>query len=288
MIFEIIKLYCLICEGVTMKPLLKCLRIAEWRGYLGLYLAGALCGGISSLVKPDTVLGICASFLPFMAATYIANNVGDAECDALNPRKASKNPLATGELSRRVALYTLALTATLGTLLTSVLLPQALLTYLAALALSLAYSLPPRLKCRPPLDVVSHALFFGALLLLMGATAAGVTPDVTSLALAASYSSFLELRNEMEDLEYDAIGRCATTAVGLGAHRSELLTRALGGLSVAIAAFKAQQLPWMLVLAPAALAAYLHSNCVGKGARAVDAYVAACFVLPALGVQACA
>ena len=288
MVFKIIKLCCLTLEGVAMKPLLRCLRIAEWRGYLGLYLAGSLCGGISSLAKLGTVLGVCASFLPFMAATYIANNVGDAECDALNPRKAPKNPLATGELSRQAALYALVLTSALGALLTFVLLPQALPTYLAALALSMAYSLPPRLKCRPPLDVASHALFFGALLLLMGATAAGVTPDAASLALAASYSSFLELRNEVEDLEYDAIGHCATTAVRLGAHRSELLTKALGGLSVAIAAFRARQLPWMLVLAPAVLAAYLRSDCVERGARAVDAYVAACFVLPALGVQACA
>ncbi len=266
-----------------MREVFYCMRVGEWRSYLGLFLAGALGGGLRSLASLATLKGVLVAFAPFMAATYIANNVGDAECDAVNPNKVFRNPIARGALSREVGLLATFLVAAVGTALTAALLPSVLPAYLLSLLLSLAYSLPPRLKCKPPLDVISHSLFFGALLVLMGALSARAPMDPVALALAAFYSAFLELRNEVEDLDYDEASRCLTTVVLLGSRRAELLTKALAAASVALGSLRALSCPWLIPLGATALAAYLRASCVGRPARLIDLYVAACFAIPALG-----
>ncbi len=235
------------------------------------------------MTRWSTLVGLVAVFAPYMAATYLANNVGDRVCDAINPRKLQRNPVAKGELSDREALAAAVLLAILGAVAAALLFPVVLPVYVTAITLSLAYSLPPRLKCRPVLDIVSHSLFFGLLLVLMGAMVAGEAPDLITLLLFAVYSAFLEVRNELEDLDYDAAALCTTTVARLGRRKALILARALAAGSVALAAIRVLKMTWAAFLAPLALALYFWTPDTEHGARVVDLYVAATVALWALG-----
>ncbi len=263
-----------------MKALLKCARPLEWRGYLGLYLAGAVQGGLYAAIKAETLVGLIAVFTPYMAATYIANNVADVDCDVNNPRKIRRNPVASGELSRRTAVSAVAVLSVLGGLSSLLFLPRVLPVYLAALFLSMSYSLPPRFKCRPFLDLASHSLFFGALIVVMGALSASVNLDIYTVALSAVYSAFLELRNELEDFEYDKGAGCLTTVCAFGPEKGRLAMHVTALLSVFLAALRIAEL-WFAILSLPVLLVY--SKEADRSVRAVDLYVALSFLIPALG-----
>lgn len=85
--------------------------------------------------------------------------------------------------------------------------------------LSGAYSAPLlRLKSIPIMDLLSHSLFFGALLYLFGFSSAG-NINFQAIFLAAStslYSIILEMRNHLEDYEADFISKTITTVRRLG------------------------------------------------------------------------
>lgn len=179
------------------------------------------------------VLGIDHSlFIHFLLATlfYVSfafsiNNCFDAETDRINKNNKSSNPLATGELSYSECLYFSAFLALAGIFIASFLPFNAFLTYVFMTLLALIYSAPPRLKARPPFDIISHGLFFGVLLFLFGLFSAYGSIEGYEFILPSLffYSVFLELRNHIEDYWSDITSGVKTSAVLFGKKRAELM-----------------------------------------------------------------
>jgi 4-hydroxybenzoate polyprenyltransferase len=85
--------------------------------------------------------------------------------------------------------------------------------------LGFLYSVPPfRLKKRPGIDVISHGLFLGSLLILIGTTAYGGTLNETAYFLAVGFfvvSCLFQMQNLLGDYFVDRDLGIKTTAVTL-------------------------------------------------------------------------
>ncbi|MHA1580600.1 MAG: UbiA family prenyltransferase [Candidatus Freyarchaeota archaeon] len=85
--------------------------------------------------------------------------------------------------------------------------------------LGFLYSVPPvRFKKRPILDIVSHGLFLGSLLILIGTTAYGGTPNQTAYFFAVGFfvvSCLFQMQNLLGDYFIDRDLGIKTTAVHL-------------------------------------------------------------------------
>ena len=150
---------------------IKILRPAQWLKNLMLlfppFLGGTLLkqGMASQAVLPLTAFCLASS------ATYIFNDIRDADCDALHPQK-SRRPIPAGQISKSVA--AVFATAVLGAavVLGSWVSKTFLLLLLAYLAVSTAYSIG--LKSQPIVDIFCIAAGF-VLRLQAGGAAFGVT-----------------------------------------------------------------------------------------------------------------
>ena len=255
--------------------LTRALRVVEWKAYVGLAMYGAL---LPRRPWPDALRPlplVLAATLLYMAASYLINNVYDVGSDRVNPRKARRNPFAAGSAPRSLGLAAGLASCAAGLFLAALAGLPALASYAAGLALSLAYSAPPlRLKGRPPLDLVSHSVFFGVALVLWGFYASGGERlSLTALAAIALYSVALELRNELEDLEADGASGCRTTAVALGREASQRLLWAvlLSFAALASASLYVANPVAGALLAASALAIALADASAGAKLRAMDA-----------------
>ncbi len=193
-----------------------------------------------------------AALAAALVATHVANQIADRESDRAN----GKLPyLATGIVTLRAArallLGSLLLFASMLPLVPSRLAPLALL----ALALGLAYAMPPLLlKARAGWDLAANAIGYGGIAFALGwgsvapleplAVAVAAAPWV--LAVGAVFAS-----TTVVDAPGDAAAGQRTLAVSLGAPRTRRLALLLLVASAAVAA--ATRAPAPLALAAAAL-----------------------------------
>ena len=203
--------------------LIKALRIPEWRAYIGLSIYGVALSSGNLFSFISNVLRLLPLMFIYVSTAYLANNIYDAKGDYFNQRKRERNPISVGCLSPREATIVLVILIALG--LTSIIFLNFLqfTVYIVGLFLALAYSVPPlRLKEKPPLDLISHAFFFGIIPFLTGFLMNFTVshPDPMLLASIAIYSMFLELRNEVEDFHPDREAGYNTTATCIGYQNS--------------------------------------------------------------------
>lgn len=162
--------------------------------------------------EPQAWLDAVAAFVAFCAASsaaYLVNDVRDAEHDALHPTKRAR-PVASGELSPRLALSLAAGLAVGGTSIAAALGPGALLAILAFLTLQLAYSL--RIKRIVLFDVAAIAALF-VLRAIAGAEAVDVSISTWLLACTALLALFLGLAKRRAELTLVAGGATSGRAV---------------------------------------------------------------------------
>jgi len=156
---------------MRMLAFIRILRPAQWLKNLMLlfppFLGGTILktGLVGQAVLPLTAFCMASS------ATYIFNDILDADRDALHPRK-SRRPVPSGQIGKPVAaaygLLVLGVAVVLGTIVSKTFL-FLLLTYLAV---TVAYSLG--LKSQPIVDIFCIAAGF-VLRLQAGGAAFGVT-----------------------------------------------------------------------------------------------------------------
>lgn len=150
-------------------------------------------------VDADAVARSAFAFVAFCiasSAAYVVNDLHDVESDRLHPVKSRLRPLASGAVTRRMALALLvALYAALAAAAT--VMPQVLAVVGTYVALNLAYTFA--LKHRPVLDLFTIALGF-VLRVHAGATALSVPVSawmfVTTLCVAL-YLAALKRRQEL-------------------------------------------------------------------------------------------
>ncbi|WP_020222714.1 prenyltransferase, partial [Halarchaeum acidiphilum] len=203
-----------------MSRLARALRRSRPRFWL--YLAGpALVGvayaadGVGDLLSLP-VLALVAYFLvPANVYLYGVNDVYDAKADAENPKKSEREVRYRGE---RGVVALVALSGLLGLALAAWL-PGAAPWILGFLVLGWAYSAPPRLKTKPPLDSLSNGLY-----VLPGVAAyaavAGSLPPLLAVLGGWVWTMAMHTFSAIPDVEPDRRAGLRTTATVLGARRA--------------------------------------------------------------------
>ena len=209
------------------------IRVFDWRAYIGI----ALLGFVRSVEAPPfnmliyKALRFTITIIFYLAFTFSINNCFNIKCDAHKEAKIKRNPIAAGHITFKEGLILSLCIAFMGLVLSYLWFDKnCFLIYFMMLLLSGAYSAPPlRLKSVPLLDLLSHSLFFGALLYLYGLLSnGGINLQEASLVVSISlYSIILELRNHLEDYEADLNSETRTTVCYMGYGRSRRLLRNL-------------------------------------------------------------
>ena len=208
---------------VMITPILKNTRILDGRAYIGL-IAFALTLNLEGASLETIILAMVAGVL-YVAYSFAINNCFDVDTDSQNPQKHKKNPIASGELGFTAGLVSSAAIGLLGLIFAYFTNEVMFAIYSIMLGLSTFYSVPPRLKARPFLDVLSHGIFFGALPFFFGAYVDNVLsrPELIIGIAIALYSFALEIRNHLGDYESDLKANLKTTPIVLGKERSQQL-----------------------------------------------------------------
>jgi 4-hydroxybenzoate polyprenyltransferase len=218
-------------------------RIQDWGGYIGMAILGYM-QGIETI--PQNMSGYInfilylASIALYLSFSFSVNNCFDYEGDKLGA-KISLNPIAAGRISVSGGILFSGLLAATGLTFTWFFFGTAsLVIYAVMLILSGVYSTPPlRLKSVPLIDMASHGLFFGSLIVLYGVV---VTDGFNAFTLPLLFSVYnlsliLELRNQIDDIEEDSVTLVDTTAVRIGSERANTLFYGLIALHMGILAY---------------------------------------------------
>ncbi|RLG41347.1 MAG: hypothetical protein DRO01_02785 [Thermoproteota archaeon] len=173
---------------------------------------------------------VYAANLLYTAFAYSFNDVEDAEDDALDPVKGSRNPVSAGLISRRTG-YAISLAfLAAGLALMAALSIESLVSGSLFSANAAAYSWHRiRLKAVPILDLLSHAAALGVPQLTV-AYLAFRPPDSTLLAMAvmvALFSMASQLSQQIRDFEVDRLAGVRNTTQLLGIRRAKVLMLAL-------------------------------------------------------------
>lgn len=215
------------------------IRVFEWRAFLGMAIFGYLIGTKIHILQNNLILFskflITTAF--YLAFSFAINNCYDIEGDKLG-EMISKNPVASGILSKKEGLLQSLILAFFGIICTYYWFDLISTTiYCFMTLLSWSYSAPPfRMKSIPFIDVFSHGLFFGSLLVLFGLNISG-NIDINSIYLVFSifiFSLILQLRNHLEDAKEDSAAGIQTTVTKIGINNSKKFIKILYFIHVLI------------------------------------------------------
>ena len=210
-----------------MNPYIELLRIKTWYAFFLLAFFGfILSEGFIIQLLDILIFGLMIS--AFLGFSFAINDSFDIAED--RDKESRKNPVAEGEITpRRAKVFSLSL-AFLGVLLSLWFGLIFFVYFICLTVLSLFYSVPPfRFKSRCPLDIISHGLFFGSLILILPALIFG---SFTIQVLLVSVSIFflsvtIELWNHIMDFEGDMKSGLRTTVCVLGLKRSKRTAKIL-------------------------------------------------------------
>ena len=150
--------------------LLRACRPRQWSKNLLVLAAPCAAGVIDRPLVAAQVTGAFLVLCLISSATYLVNDVRDAEQDRLHPRKRLR-PVARGELSPRTALWVAAALAVVGIASATAIKPGLGAVVLCYLALTASYSL--WLRRVVVLDILAIAAGF-----VLRAVAGGVATDI--------------------------------------------------------------------------------------------------------------
>jgi lycopene elongase/hydratase (dihydrobisanhydrobacterioruberin-forming) len=234
----------------AVRPYVANVRMGDWGGYIGMSLLGYLLGLTGTGIDYIGFLVYMAAVALYLGFSFSVNNCFDHAGDRLGD-KASKNPIALDQMSVRSGIIFSAALAASGLALTAIWFGSGpALLYAVMLLLSGAYSTPPiRFKSIPVVDMLSHGLFFGALIVLFGVSVAGGSNPLTFFVLADVFvvSLTLELLNQIGDATEDAKSGVKTTAIMIGIPSANKLLYALLIAHVTMLSYITSQLGSLLI-----------------------------------------
>ncbi len=209
------------------RPLLGVVRLTRYREYVLFVtvttLFGAKFGGGEFDLR---LLIVLVANMLVVAFAFMYNDVEDAPDDALDERKAQRNPISAGMLSPRAGRAVCAITALLTLGMYALLGGMAFLLGALCLALAFLYSWRmARLKAVPVADLISHSLSLAGLQFLCAYFAfdQGKPHSWLFFLFAALISVYGELNNELRDLAVDRRAGIQHTAHWIGARGTKLL-----------------------------------------------------------------
>jgi len=203
------------------------MRIHTWYAFFLLtFLGFVLSEGIITSFLDVFIFVLMLSM--FTGFSFAINDCYDVKED--QAKESSNNPIVRGKLSlKRAKAFSFSL-AVLGIVLSLWFGLLVFVYFLFLTLLSFLYSVPPfRLKSRFPLDILSHGLFFGVLVLFLPALIFGLFTVPLLLVSASIFilSVSIELWNHIDDFESDKKAQLQTTACVLGRKRSEMTVKIL-------------------------------------------------------------
>jgi decaprenyl-phosphate phosphoribosyltransferase len=249
--------------------LLRAGRPRQWLKNGLVVTAPAAAGTLANVHVLGSLAVAFAAFCLAASATYLINDVRDAELDRRHPDKR-RRPIAAGELRIRHALAAAAVAAVAALALAACVSLSLLVVVTGYLALTTAYSL--RLRRIAGLDVAAVAGCF-VLRAAAGGAAAGVPLSGWFLAVVALGASFVALgKRYAEALRLG--GAAVRTRATLGAYRPALL-RALcpvvAGVTAVVYAMWASGHPgWHLGIAWAQVSILPFAVALARYARVLD------------------
>jgi len=180
------------------------------------FLLGISSGSLENYLIPFGVFLVCTYCI--MSFTFAVNNYFDADSDRRNPRRMHKNAIASGVISKKVALISNCFLAILALIISLVFSPFAFLFCGFLLLWMGLYSIPPfRLKGRPGVDVLWHFIAFASII-LWGNILSGPF-SLMSFLIAVSVALFScigQVWNHYVDYEFDKESGTKTYAVHFG------------------------------------------------------------------------
>lgn len=207
------------------------IRITNWRAYMGMSFLGLLLSMTNINHSGQYLINYLICLMLFLAFTFSINNCFDVKTDLLNDEKKMRNPIATEKISFNEGIIFSLLLALIGSITTFFWFSRkSFLIYVFLMFLGYAYSSPPfRLKSIPIIDIISHGLGFGVLLLIFGLLVNDGSPSNYILLIISIFLSsvILELRNHLEDIESDALSGIKTTVVWLGEEKAKRIINLL-------------------------------------------------------------
>jgi len=213
-------------------------------------LGAKLGGGIFDL----RLLIVLVANILVVGFAFMYNDVEDAEDDALDARKAKRNPISAGMISPRIGKAACLVVSGLVLGLYALLGGMALLLGALCLALAFLYSWRvARLKAVPVADLLTHSLSLAGLQFLCAYFAfdQGKPYSWLFFVFVALISVYGELNNELRDIEVDRKAGIRHTADLLGVRWTKaMMVVSLVAAFAVLAVFLAlEMIPlWLLVV----------------------------------------
>ena len=195
--------------------------------FLG-FILGITQLSINIYIVPFLIFAI--STFCIMAFTFAVNNFYDTESDNKNPRRKDINAIASGNISRRIAIFYL-LILTFIPIIISILLfrIEVIILCIYLLFLGWAYSAPPlRTKNIPVLDVVWHFIGFfsyiiwGSLIAIASTYSGSIGLKIWLIAISVGvFSCIGQVWNHIVDYSFDKDSGTMTFAVKIGVENAK-------------------------------------------------------------------
>jgi 4-hydroxybenzoate polyprenyltransferase len=186
---------------------------------------------------------------------FMFNDVEDAPDDALSTNKINRNPISAGLITPKTAKKSAVLVGLISAGLFALLGQWPFILGLISLILGYLYSVRGvRLKTFPFLDLYFHSLMLAGLQFLCGYFTFASQLSSTGLwpfLFVISISMYVELHNEIRDIESDRAVYLRQTAIGLGEKNTQILMLILliiGAFSGAVSLFLIDLIPLWVVL----------------------------------------
>jgi 4-hydroxybenzoate polyprenyltransferase len=208
-------------------------QLTRWQEYVPFVVPLTIMGALLALQSLSNGAGVdlrlvavTAANLLVVAYAFMINDIEDAPDDALDPKRAARNPITSGTITvrmgynacRLVAIITLVLYAMGGGLV--------FIIGGITLLLSHLYSWKPvRLKAYPVTDIVSHSLMLSGLLLLAGYFTYHTEPGIAWFVAAGVtlWSVYGQLYNQLRDYDMDVAAGLKNTTIILGPRNTQIV-----------------------------------------------------------------
>lgn len=233
------------------------IELTRWKEHvfyvLPLTLLGALLGSADSGYAIDIkIVFLLAANILANAFAFMFNDIEDAEDDSRDKKKKQRNPISAGRLTREQGVTAAKIVLLMSALLYAISGFLPFVTGAMILILSHLYSWKSlRLKSLPLVDIISHVLMLGSLLLYAGFTV--YSDNLTAIWLVgmavALFSAYGQLYNQYRDYANDKLAGLKNTASLLSENilqRLMYLCVALGGITIIISVWKGLFPTWLV------------------------------------------
>lgn len=199
-------------------------KLTRWPEFLGFTTILTWLGGLSAHRAYNVALDwrlfvILIANLAAMAYAFMINDIEDAADDARDPHRPKVNPIAANQLSVQTAWLAAGIMALIAALGYAISGWKTFGIGLVTLILAHLYSWKPiRLKARPLVDIISHALFLSTLLFLAAYFLYATRVGHFWVVIVGTFliSANGQLYNQVRDFEADRQANLHNTASILG------------------------------------------------------------------------